>query len=131
MARLAVKIGAIKVPHIRRATKPGQVISVNQLASPTPVFVSIHRGNPAKKRYIGATIFVDHVSDFSYCHLMTVMDAASTVEAKLAFERLLATHAVIASHYHCGSGLFDTKLFCLNVSTTNQTMLFCGVNAHH
>ena len=123
--------GARNRKHIRCATKPGEVISVDQLVSPTPGFVPIHRGNPTKKRYIGATIFVDHFSDFTYCHLMTVMDAASTVEAKLAFERLLAIHAITASHYHCDNGLFDTKLFRLNISTAHQTMSFCGVNAHH
>ena len=123
--------GARNRKSIRSATKPGQVISVDQLVSPTHGFVPIHRGNPTKKRYIGATIFVDHYSDFTYCHLMTEMNATTTVEAKLAFERLLATHNVIASHYHCDNGLFDTKLFRTNVSTAKQTMSFCGVNAHH
>ena len=71
--------------QIRQANRPGQVISVDQLVSPTAGFVPINRGNPTKQRYIGATIFVDHYSDFTYCHLMTVMNAESTVAAKLAF----------------------------------------------
>lgn len=62
---------------------------------------------------------------------MTVMNAESTVETKLAFERLLATHTVRASHYHCDNSLFDTKLFRDNVSIANQNMSFYGVNAHH
>ena len=62
---------------------------------------------------------------------MTVMDADSTVAAKLAFERVLSTHNVQASHYHCDNGLFDTTVFKASVATANQTLSFCGVNAHH
>ena len=117
--------------HIRQATAPGDVVSIDQLVSPTEGFVPIHRGSPTKKRYIGATVFVDHSSDFTYCHLMTELNAQSTVDAKLTFERLAATHNVSISHYHCDNGLFDTALFKQAVSTANQTMSFCGVNSHH
>ena len=39
-------------------------------------------------RYIGVTVFCDHYSDFTYVHLMTKMDAESTIKAKEAFECL-------------------------------------------
>ena len=123
--------GARNRRHIRQANAPGQVVSIDQLVSPTDGFVPIHRGNPTTKRYVGATIFVDHFSDFTYCHLMTEMNAETTVEAKLAFERLFSTYNVNISHYHCDNVLFDTKLFRKTVNTANQTLSFCGVNAHH
>ena len=69
-------------------TVPGQVVSVDRLVIPTPGFVPTHRGTPTIKRYIGATVFVDHFSNFTYAHLMTEMNAEATVEAKLAFERV-------------------------------------------
>jgi hypothetical protein len=116
---------------LKIATAPGHVISVDQLVSPTAGFVPTHRGRPSLMRYIGATVFVDHFSDFTYVHLMTVMDAAATVEAKQAFERVLRSHGVTALHFHADNGLFDTKLFKSAIDTANQTLSFCGVNAHH
>ena len=90
---------------IKPATKPGQVISVDQLISPTPGFVPTHRGRPTTKRYRGATVFVDHFSDFTYVHLMTDMNAEATVEAKQAFERLTGQHDIKIQLYHTGNGL--------------------------
>ena len=46
------------------ATAPGQVVSVDQLLSPTPGFVLCHRGIPPTKRYKGATVFVDNFFQF-------------------------------------------------------------------
>ena len=73
---------------LKIATVPGQVVRVDQLVIPTPVLVPMHRGTTTTKRYIGATIFVDHFYNFTYAHLMTEMNAETTVEAKLAFERV-------------------------------------------
>lgn len=67
------------------AIAPGQVVSVDQLVSPTRGIVPCHRGIPATKRYKGATVFVDHYSNFTYIHLMTEMDGAETVRAKESF----------------------------------------------
>lgn len=116
---------------LKQATKPGEVVSMDQLISPTAGFVPTHRGIPTTKRYIGATVFVDHYSDFTYVHLMTQMDGASTVEAKHAFERLAQAHGVKVQHYHSDNGLFDTKVFKDSVQASNQTISFCGPNAHH
>jgi hypothetical protein len=104
---------------------------MDQLISPTEGFVPIHRGTPTLQRYIGATIFVDHFSDFTYVHLMTEMNAKATVEAKLAFERITSSHSVTIKHYHADNGLIHTKKFKTSVSRAGQTLSFCGVNAHH
>ena len=116
---------------LKQATASGQVVSIDQLVSPAKGFVPTHRGTPTTKHYIGATIFVDHFSDFTYAHLMTEMNAESTVEAKLAFERVCQAHGVNVHHYHADNGLFDTKLFHAAVNKASQTISFCGVNAHH
>jgi hypothetical protein len=116
---------------LRQATAAGQVVSVDQLVSPTKGFVPTHRGIPTTKRYVGATVFVDHHSDFTYVHLMIEMNAATTVEAKLAFERVVASYSVTVRHYHSDNGLFDTKAFKASLSKAGQTLSFCGVNVHH
>ena len=102
---------------------------MDQLISPTLGFVPTHRGRPTLQRYVGATIFVDHYSDLTYIHLMTTVDAASTVEAKLAFERMAQSHSVKIKHYHCDNGLFDTKDFKASIIKASQTISFCGINA--
>ena len=88
-------------------------------------------GTPTTKRYIGATVFVDHFSNFTYAHLMKEMNAKATVEAKLAFERVCNDHGVRVTHYHADNGLFDTRVFKASVTKAQQTLLFCRVNAHH
>ena len=67
--------GAKNKKMIKPVTDPGQCVSVDQLISPTPGFVPTHRGTPTLQRYKGATVFVDHYSDFTYVHLMIEMNA--------------------------------------------------------
>ena len=116
---------------LKPANRPGEVVSIDQLVSPTPGFVPTHRGHPTTIRYIGATVFCDHYSDFTYVHLMTKMDAEATVKAKEAFERIASEHGTTVKHYHADNGLFDTKAFKQSVRVSAQTLSFCGVNAHH
>ena len=97
--------------RIKVAMAPGQVVSMDQLISPTPGFVPIHRGTLTKQCYVGAMVFVDHFSDLTYVHLMTEMTSKATVEVKMSFERLAEPHQVSIQHYHGDNGLFDTKLF--------------------
>ena len=59
------------------------------------------------------------------------MNTETTVEAALAFERITNSYGVHIQHYHCDNGLFDTKKFKAKVTMANQTISFCGVNAHH
>ncbi len=51
---------------IRIATKPGEVISVDQLESPASALYGQLKGAATGKRHHAATIFVDHYSRFSY-----------------------------------------------------------------
>ena len=110
---------------------PGQYVSVDQLVIPTPGFFPTHRGRPTLKLYIGATLFVNHFSDFTYVHLMVEMNAKSTVEAKEAFERVAEEHKVCIQHYYCDNGLFGTILFKSSITKARQSITFCGVNTHH
>ena len=117
--------------RIEKANALVQVISCDQVISPTPGLVPTHRGSPTTTWYVRATIFVDHWSDFTYVYLMTKLTGVSTVAAKQAFEQILKKHGVKALHYHANNGLFDTKVFCKSIAHNGQTLTFCGVNAHH
>jgi hypothetical protein len=102
--------------HLKVATTAGQVVSIDQLVSPTPGFFPTHHGTPAVKRYIGATVFTNHFSDFTYVHLMTEMNAEATAKAKLAFERVAASYSATVHHYHADNDLFETKVLKASVS---------------
>ena len=48
--------GIRNMKKLRMATSPGEVVSMDQMVSPMPGFVPVHRGNPTTQRYCGATI---------------------------------------------------------------------------
>ena len=60
--------------QLRTETAPVQVISVDPLVSPTTGFMPIHWGRPTTQSYVGATVFFDHFSEFTYIHLMDKLD---------------------------------------------------------
>ena len=92
--------GIRNIRQIKSVNAPGLCVSVDQLVSPTPGFVPTHRGIPTLQRYTCATVFVDHYSDFTYSHLMTEMNAKSTVEAKDTSARIEHSHNVPIRHYN-------------------------------
>ena len=87
----------------RRETKassiPGQDCNIDKLISPTPGFITTHRCIPKTQRSLGATIFVDHASDFTYAHIMTAnTTATTTVETAKAFERIANFYGIKIQH---------------------------------
>ena len=52
-----------------QATKPGHVVSVDQLVSPTPGLIAQIRGFLTTKRYKYATLFVDQFSRLGFVYL--------------------------------------------------------------
>ena len=122
--------GIWNIKKIHQATSSGQVVSIDQLVSPTLGFFQTHFNLPANNRYIGATIFVDHFSDFTYAHLMIAMNSKSTTESKEAFERLAPSHEVHVQHCHTYI-LSNTKVFKTSIQKAKQTLSFYGVNTRH
>ena len=71
----------------RVATEPGQIVSVDQFESPSPVFIAQLKGTLTKQRYKYATVFVDQYSRLSYVYLQRTIMSNETVQAKIAFKR--------------------------------------------
>ena len=80
--------------HIRTATLPGQVVSVDQLESTMPGFVAQLKGLLTTQRYNYATIFVDQYSKLSFIFIQKRITSAETVLAKQSFERFARDHGV-------------------------------------
>jgi hypothetical protein len=116
----------------KTATKPGDMFSVDQLVSKPPGLLAAQStGTLTNRWHTVATIFVDHASGLDFVHPQESTSAKHTLEAKAAFERFAARHHVKIQHYHCDNGIFASKKFRAAVEKANQTITFCGVNAHH
>ena len=58
------------------------------------------------QRLWGATTFVDHVSDYTYVHLMKDLSLPETLLAKSAMEKIMAQAGRTVKHYHADNGRF-------------------------
>jgi len=116
---------------IKKSTKPGECVSVDQLISKTKGLVAQTTGRLTKNRYEVATIFVDNFSGLDYVHVQESTSAEDTIEAKKAFERFSRERGVQIQHYHADNGIFASRGFRDEVQKCGQTISFCGVGAHH
>jgi len=121
----------LKAEIRKTPTIPGEVVSVDQMKSPTAGLVAQLAGGITNKRYIYATIFVDHATGFGYVHLQKTQSAKETLEAKQAFERYAAACGVQVLHYHADNGVFDSQAWRNHCSDNNQGLTFAAVGAHH
>jgi hypothetical protein len=116
--------------QVFKATRPGQVVSVDQMESTQPGFMGQLKGKLTTQRYKAATVFVDHFSGLRYIHMMTSTSSNETIKAKLAFEQFAANHFVNIEHYHADNGRFADNAFIDHCSARQQRLTYCGVNAH-
>jgi hypothetical protein len=117
--------------HIKKASNPGDVVSVDQLESSIPGFIGQMTGKLTKQCILASTIYVDHASDLSYVSHQTSMTSEETLKSKQAFEKFAKSHGVNIKHYHADNGRFRDKLFTKDIEEKGQTISFCGVGAHH
>ena len=82
-------------------------------------------------RIWGATIFVDHFSDYVYVALMQDLTLDETLLAKTAFERHANEGGVSISSYRADNGRFSDAGFQKAIKDANQTITYCAVGAHH
>jgi hypothetical protein len=73
--------------HAYGPLAPGQVVSVDQLVSPSPGLIAQMVGFITKDRYRYATVYVDQASGLGYVHLQKTSTASETLEGKRAFEK--------------------------------------------
>ncbi|GFH44538.1 hypothetical protein CTEN210_01012 [Chaetoceros tenuissimus] len=115
---------------IRKATAPGQVVSVDMMESRLPGFIAQLKGKLTKSTYKGAVVFVDHFSKYVHVELIRDFTSKSTVEACEAFEAKAADMGVNIKHYHCDNGRFVDHGF-RNHCQNRINIDYCGVDAHH
>ena len=69
-----------EVPN--KPTKPGHLVSVDQLVSPTSGLVAQMMGILTTKRYKYATVYKDQVAKLSFTYLQKTVTAEETIEGK-------------------------------------------------
>jgi hypothetical protein len=113
------------------ATKPGEIVSVNQMESAEVGFFAQLNGSLTKKRYRYCTVFVDCFSQLCFVHLQFDDSAAETMLAKQAFEKFAAEHGGrILHHCHCDNRQFANNAWKQSCKASRQQLTFCGVNSH-
>lgn len=114
------------------AEESGDVVSVDQLDSPTPGLVAQITGILTTKRYTCATVFVDHHSGLSYVHIQQSTAAKETLQAKEAFENFARSCGINRiKHYHCDNGVFAGNKWRDQCMSQGQGLTFAAVGAHH
>ena len=114
-----------------KPSKPGQVVSVDQLVSPTPGLIAQMTGFLTTKRYRYATVYVDQYSRMGFVYLQKTASAEETVEGKLAFEAFAKRNGAQIENYHADNGIFKARLWTDACKKAGQGLTFAGVNAHH
>jgi hypothetical protein len=112
-------------------TAVGEVVSVDQLESPTPGLIAQMTGKLTTKSYKYATVYVDQRSRFRYVHLQKTTSAEETIEGKNAFETYARSHRVTVKNYLADNGICKANLWVNDCKMKGQGLTFAGVNAHH
>ena len=81
------------------------------MVSAQPGLVPQMSGSLTNLRIMGATIFVDHFSDYVYVYLMRDLTLTETLMVKHAYEKHLATLGIDSKSYHADNGRFADKAF--------------------
>ncbi len=117
--------------ELKLDSKPGQVVSVDQIVSAQPGLLPQEKGQLTRARVWGCTLFVDHFTNSVCIVLMRDLWAEATLEAKKEFEHKCAIRCVKVQRYHADNGRFAEKLFKDDCKAQGQHLTFCGVGAHY
>ena len=105
-------------------------MSVDQLESTSPGFITQLKGTLTQQRYKYATVFVDQFSRYTFVYLQKRVSSQETVMAKHAFERSAEQRGIKIKHYHANNGHFADNAFIQDCQANRQSLSYCGVNAH-
>ena len=80
--------------------QPGELVSVDQLISPTPGFIAQMCGILTMKRYTCATVYVGQASKLGLVLIQKTTTSKDTVEGKKAFEKYARDRGFQIQNYH-------------------------------
>jgi hypothetical protein len=110
--------------------KLGKCTSLNQLISMTPSLISQLQGIPTSMCYHCAMVFVNQANNLKFFYLQQGTMATEMIKAKQAYDNYAASQGANIPHYHANNGIFADNQFRQAITDSQQTLSFCGVNAH-
>ena len=110
--------------------QPGELVSVDQLISPTPRFITQMCGILTKKRYTCATVYVYQASKLGFVWIQKTTADKDTVEGKKSFKKYARDMGVQIQHYHADNGISKIKAWVLDCQLIRQRITYAGVGAH-
>jgi hypothetical protein len=121
------KKGLIRKPS---DNAPGKCVSIDQMISAQPGLIPQMAGFLTNLRIWGATIFVDHFSDYVFVALMRDLTLDETLLAKASFEQHANKGGVNIESYCADNRCFADSGFQQAVKDCNQKITYCAVGAH-
>ena len=117
---------------IRKDTdKVGSNTSCDHLISHEPGIIPQVTGRLTYERYVGAILFTDNFSNYTYTHLIKSMSTEETLKGKIAYERVAKQYGVKIKAYRADNLRFNDKDFTDHCDKADQEYTYCGVGAHH
>ena len=110
--------------------KPGLGISVDHVEAGQPSLLWQTKGIATNHHYKYFSLYVDHASRFLYSFFQEGKTAAEALKGKHAFEAFAHSKGIQIHHIHMDNGVFNSDIYKTDITTQNQTISFCGVNAH-
>ena len=103
----------------KTATRPGQIVSVDQLESNSPGLIAQLKGKLTQQRYKYVTVFVDQYSGYTFVFLQRCLTSEETDQ-----------RGVKIIHYHADNGRFADNAFIHDHKNQGQSLSYCRVNAN-
>jgi hypothetical protein len=110
---------------------PGKCVSMDHLVSAQPGLIPQMTGFLTNLRIWGATIFVDHFSDYVFVALMQDLTLDETLLAKSSSEQHANKGGLTINSYHSDNGCFADPGFQQAIKDADQNITYCAVGAHH
>ena len=126
-----------KLPHDQskydnvKPTRPGELVAIDQLESPTPGFIAQMSGILTNSRFVCATIYVDVAKGYGFVWPQSSTSQEETIKGKEVFEQLAREQWIGIEAYRVDNGIFKGKKFVIDCHKKRQSLTFCGVSAHH
>ena len=116
--------------NTKTATRPGQIVLVDQLESTSPGFIAQLKGVLTQQQHKYTTVFIDHFSGYTFVYLQKRITSEETIMAKHAFKCSAEQRSVNILHYHADNGQFTDNAFITDCNVKQQSLSYCGVNTH-
>ena len=106
---------------IRKETdKVGSNTSCDHLISHEPGIIPQVTGRLTYERYVGAILFTDNFSNFTFTHLKKSTTTADTLKGKIAYERVAKQYGVKIKVYRADNLRFNDEDFTDHCKKANQ-----------